>query len=515
MPAAAIYVRVSTEEQARHGYSLSAQAEACRARALALGAAEVQLFTDEGVSGSLLSRPGLNALREAVRTRAVEAVVVWDPDRLSRNLSHQLLLTEEIERARIRLEFVNFEWKNTPEGQLFYALRGAIAQYEKEKIRERTSRGRLQKAKQGKLPLAFRPYGYDYDPATALLAPSPSEAGVVADMYRWLLDEGEGPAAIARRLNALGVTARKGGRWHRAVVRQVLANPVYMGVFFANRWDAAGVSLNRHRPPAERVHPALRPEVEWVAVEVPPLVEPERWREAQGVLERARRLWAGRPRAFYLLSGLLACGRCGRPMSGVMATDWGRKRRKYTCRQSSGPAGCGRAVVAEPLEEAVWGAVLDLVGDPDRLLAALPSQARSSGGDGGRELAALAEALAQAEKGRQGVLALLEQGLLPPAEAAGSLHRVQTRLAELASRKQALEQAAAQAARAAAVDPVVWRRAAEEALARYRSGAGPEPVERKQLVRMVVERAVAGEGAVAVQVRWPLPAQDLPLTPKS
>jgi site-specific DNA recombinase len=178
MPAAAVYVRVSTEDQARHGYSLQAQVEACRARAEALGASDVKVFADEGVSGALLARPGLNALREAVRSRAAALVVVWDPDRLSRNLSHQLLLTEEIEQARVRLEFVNFEWKSTPEGQLFYALRGAIAQYEKEKIRERTGRGRLQKARQGKLPAAFRPYGYDYDPGASLLVVKPEEAQV-------------------------------------------------------------------------------------------------------------------------------------------------------------------------------------------------------------------------------------------------------------------------------------------------------------------------------------------------
>jgi site-specific DNA recombinase len=341
MSVAGIYVRVSTEDQAKHGYSLAAQTEACRARALALGAADVRLFADEGVSGALLARPGLTALREAVGARQLDVVVVWDPDRLSRNLSHQLLITEEIERARVRLEFVNFEWKNTPEGQLFYALRGAIAQYEKEKIRERTGRGRLQKAKQGRLPAAFRPYGYDYDPRTALLVPRPDEVPIVQEMFRWFLSEGEGPAAIARRLNQLGVPSRKGGRWHRTVVRQILSNPVYTGIFHANRYDAAGVSLNRHRPPAERVSPSLRPESDWVPVPVPALIDPDDWRRTQALLEQARRLWAGRPRAAYLLSGLLTCGRCGMSMSGFVGTDWGTRRRKYTCRRSGAAGGSG------------------------------------------------------------------------------------------------------------------------------------------------------------------------------
>ncbi|HYF94170.1 MAG TPA: recombinase family protein [Symbiobacteriaceae bacterium] len=482
MPVAAVYVRVSTEDQARHGYSLGAQTEACRARAEALGALQVQIFADEGVSGALLSRPGLTALREAVAVHSVDLVVVWDPDRLSRNLSHQLLLTEEIERARVRLEFVNFEWKNTPEGQLFYALRGAIAQYEKEKIRERTSRGRLQKAKQGRLPAAFRPYGYDYDPHTALLVPNPAEVPVVQRIYRWLLEEGEGPGAIARRLNLLGIPARKGGRWHRTVIRQILANPVYTGIFHANRWDTAGCSLNRHRPEAERVAPSLRPEAEWVPVAVPALVEPADWREAQGRLEQARRLWSGKARAEYLLSGLLTCGRCGMSMSGFVGVDWGVKRRKYTCRRSraAGGAGgwCGQALAAEPLEQAIWSRLAAALADPDELQAAAGDRADRR--DLEQELAAVEVALLQAEKGRANLLALLEQGLLPAGEAVESLGRVKHRVAALTARQRELQTALSTPA-APAIDP--GRLASF--LTEFRAGRLPM-AERKRLVRELV-----------------------------
>jgi site-specific DNA recombinase len=508
---AAIYVRVSTEDQARHGYSLSAQVEACRGRAAALGATEMLAFSDEGVSGALLVRPGLDGLREAVRERRVELVVLWDPDRLSRNLSHQLLLTEEIERARIRLEFVNFEWKATPEGQLFYALRGAIAQYEKEKIRERTSRGRLQKAKEGKLPLAFRPYGYAYDSDTALLTVNPEEAAVVGQIFRWLLEEGEGPNGIARRLNQLGVPARKGGRWHRAVVRQILANPVYTGIFWCNRWDAAGVSLNRHRPPAERVSPTLRPEGEWLPVPVPALIDPSRWQQAQALLAGARRLWAGRPRADYLLSGLLLCGRCGRSMSGFAGTDWGVKRRKYTCRRGSeGDRGgaCGRAVAAEPLEAAVWDSMLDWLGADLEALRATAAGAVVPVGAAGGELTAIAEAVAQAERGRTGVMGVLEQGLMPAAEAAAALQRIQERLAGLEQRRAELEAAegARAAARAAAgsgaPDRAAWAKTAAGALSRFREGAGLDAAERRRLVRLLVARVEVGEEELTLHARW-------------
>ncbi|MHB1956024.1 MAG: recombinase family protein, partial [Sulfobacillus sp.] len=62
---AGIYLRVSSEDQAQHGYSLMAQRDSCVAKARALGAVEVSEFADEGVPGTLLDRPGLGALRQA------------------------------------------------------------------------------------------------------------------------------------------------------------------------------------------------------------------------------------------------------------------------------------------------------------------------------------------------------------------------------------------------------------------------------------------------------------------
>ena len=111
---AAVYIRVSTEEQAVHGYSLSEQKEACCKRAKELGADEVLVFADEGVSGAVLDRPGLNALRDAVDSGQVECIILRDPDRLSRKLAHQLFLSEEFEKAGVRLEFLDFEGKTTP-----------------------------------------------------------------------------------------------------------------------------------------------------------------------------------------------------------------------------------------------------------------------------------------------------------------------------------------------------------------------------------------------------------------
>lgn len=95
LPAAAIYARVSTEDQGR-GFSISTQIEACQKLADQEGYSvpESHLLIDEGISGTTMERPGLRRLRELVNTKAIAAVIVYDPDRLSRKLGHQLVLFE-------------------------------------------------------------------------------------------------------------------------------------------------------------------------------------------------------------------------------------------------------------------------------------------------------------------------------------------------------------------------------------------------------------------------------------
>lgn len=446
MTVAAIYVRVSTEDQAQK-YSLDAQREACSHKALELGAAQVIEFSDPGVSGELLERPGLSRLRDAVASGAVGLLVALDPDRLARKLGLQIALTEELERAGCRLDFVEFEWKNTAEGQLYYHMRGAFAQYEKAKIKRRTAYGRVQKARRGQLPLRFQPYGYRFDPEGDTLLVAEREASVVREMFRWVVEEGLGPHAIARRLHLLGVPTPGGGRaWYRSTVARMLANPVYMGRFLANRYDTNGMGLNRHVEPERRVRCKVRPEAEWIAVPVPGIVEAGYWARAQAVLgcgagdqsatERRRRA-PGRERSPYLLSGLIRCGECGQRMHGCRTY-----RRYYTCRSSDGArrGGCGHWVPAEALEGHVWAAAWGALFDPAALAEAyLAAQGRGGPGEAlAAEAAQLDRALARKERARQAFLLAMARGELEPGEAAEALGAINADLEALRARRDGL-----------------------------------------------------------------------------
>ena len=99
MRRAAIYARVSSEDQAKHGYSLPDQVAECERRARELEAEPAPPFIDDGISGSTLDRPALQRLRDEVEAGSFDLVITLDPDRLSRDLRHLLALTDEIESS--------------------------------------------------------------------------------------------------------------------------------------------------------------------------------------------------------------------------------------------------------------------------------------------------------------------------------------------------------------------------------------------------------------------------------
>ncbi|MCK9524877.1 MAG: recombinase family protein [Limnochordia bacterium] len=269
----AIYARVSTEEQAKHGFSIPAQIRECQDR---IGDVRALVFADEGVSGETLQRPALEQLRRRIKDGEIGNVYCLDPDRLSRKLLHQLLLTEEWERYGVSLSFVNGDYSKTPEGNLFYALRGAISEFEKAKITERMCRGRREKARQGRVLRDFQIYGYDFDKSTDQLIINAQEAAIVEQIFAWLttpLPGVHGISGIARTLTRRGVPTKRGAAiWHRQVVRQILSNRTYVGEFYQNRWDTTNKPV---RP---------RPKEEWIFIPCPAIIDPETFAQAQLVL---------------------------------------------------------------------------------------------------------------------------------------------------------------------------------------------------------------------------------------
>src|SRR4028119_1341338 len=162
---AILYARVSTDEQARSGYSLAQQMEALREYAAREGYEVLEEVTDPGQSGASLERPGMDRVRDIVAAGGVSVVLAQDRDRLAREPAYHYLLRREFAERGTKLRALNDRGDDSPEGQLTDGILDQLAKFERAKTAERRRRGKKQKARQGKLISTNAAYGFRYNAA--------------------------------------------------------------------------------------------------------------------------------------------------------------------------------------------------------------------------------------------------------------------------------------------------------------------------------------------------------------
>jgi len=382
---AAAYARVSTERQEQQE-TIASQLEALR-RAAKDGGYDLPPefeFIDEGYSGARLDRPALDRLRDLVADGAVDVVLIYAPDRLARQYAYQVVVLDELKRAGCEVIFLNRAFSQNPEEQMLLQIQGVFAEYERALITERTRRGRLFAARQGRVNWGGTPpYGYTClrktESAPQQLSINETEAAVVRQMYRWLVEEELSSYAIQKRLTERGVPTRHRNTqgWCQSTVIGMLRNPLYKGEAFYNRTQRADARRARGPRGLKDVRPGnlrsrgLRPPEEWIAVRVPALIDPELWAQAQVQLATNReRATRHNTKHDYLLRSLLTCGKCGRRMIGVWSRLGGGR---YVCsvrypRRTAWSCD-GRSVSAAKVEPLVWEYVRELLSNPELLRA--------------------------------------------------------------------------------------------------------------------------------------------------
>lgn len=303
----AVYARVSTDEQAEHGYSLSAQIEQGRVRADRMGADEVVVYSDPAASSITLDRPGLAAMRIAIAQRRHQGVIIWDQDRLSRDAVSALVLRDEILSAGCQLIFLQGGATTAaPDDFLLYGIKALMAQSERLKIRARTMMGRRQKAEMGVMPGKFGLYGYAHDTRTGQITVASEQAEWVQKIFKWCAEERVSTWVIARRLAAAGAASPRGQAWRKETVARMLRNDAYKGTAYVNKYDS-----RRGR--------RLRDREAWIPVAIPPIVAKEVWENAQATLNENRERTQRISSHEALLRGLLTCGRCGKAMRTLIS----------------------------------------------------------------------------------------------------------------------------------------------------------------------------------------------------
>ena len=165
----AIYVRVSSLHQAIEGYSIGQQQDALTKYCEAMNWAIYDVYTDAGFSGGKIDRPAMEKLITDAKMGKFDTVLVYKLDRLSRSVQDTLSLVRDIFNEN-NIGFVSLQENidtSTAMGNLFLTLLSAIAEFEREHIKERMQMGRYGRAKSGKSMMRnLTSYGYRYNKET-------------------------------------------------------------------------------------------------------------------------------------------------------------------------------------------------------------------------------------------------------------------------------------------------------------------------------------------------------------
>lgn len=332
-PSVAIYCRISRDHEGNE-LGVTRQREDCEALAERLGWHVGAILIDDDISAySGKHRPSYEAMLDALRSGAVQAVIAWHPDRLTRHPRELEDLIDLLEKSGARVATVTAGDYDlaTPAGRMVARVVGAVARGESEHKSARLRRQREQAAKMGVPNGGRRPYGYK----KGGMELEPVESKRARQAVDRVL-AGESVRQIALDFNRRGWLSSSGREWTVTAMRTMLAGP---------------------RLAALRVH---RGEVIGDAV-WPALVTKEEHEKLLAAARHPRERKRGRPPA-RLLAGLLVCGECGGKLHSSGHTDIGRR---YLCGVGASTERCGRvAIAARQLEEIVTEAALTVLDSP-------------------------------------------------------------------------------------------------------------------------------------------------------
>lgn len=398
-----IYVRVSTDEQAKEGYSIPAQLRMLNAWAIVKGATDITEYVDDGYSAKNLHRPAVQRLIEDCKARKLDTIIIWRLDRFSRNLRDMLVTIEDVFNP-CGVEFISATENidtSTPSGRLMLNVLGSIAQNERENTSMRTVMVMGDLAKQCK-HLGGRPlYGYAVDDDMHyVLDPIRSEA--VRLIFRMRCSGHSYPEIIAA-LDSAGHKNYSGGAFTKNTLCDMLRNEKYTGVYIYNRAKAAD-------PSGKRNNRSSKPDDQIVRIPggMPAIITREEWEKVNINSKQGREL-GGKNSAkhVYILSGLVYCSKCGGKMT---IANGGKNRdgsywRVYRCKDK-----CVPGVEYKKLDTAVMDYLKDITADPSILNSALSiaeNYCAMSSEDASAESTELRVRLAEAEKSRSNILAFV------------------------------------------------------------------------------------------------------------
>jgi len=357
-----LYIRVSTDEQGKTGYSLEDQLDKLEAHATAQGWEVVARITDNGYSGTDPTRPGLLEVLRLAQEGKIDAALATKRDRFYRSRLLRLATDQDLEDHGVRLIALDDTGHMVADSML-----DSFAEYERTIIRDRLMDGKRRKARKGEIPGGgFAPYGFSWtvnrNSKQAGLAPN--EHMPTVRMIFEMVARGDSLHEIAHALSAVS-TPRGGRRWHPNTIARIIRNECYKGVYYYGKHRTVRTPGRKNK---RRDSPL--PKDEWVAVPVADSGIPHELIDAaRGKLDARYR---PRPKAqsFFELGGMLVCSECGCGITGYSGgfDSKGKAYRYYVCnarKRDKRLCPHGPSWNADKLERRVALRVESLLQDPE------------------------------------------------------------------------------------------------------------------------------------------------------
>lgn len=381
----AIYARVSTDAQAKEG-TIDSQIEALKDYAKAHKLQIAYECLDDGYSGTILDRPGLDQVRDLAQAGSIEGVLILSPDRLSRTQANQIILMEEFKKREVQVIFTNQTFEDTPEGNFMLQIQGALSELERAKILDRMRRGMIHAVKKGQVMGSNAPYGYRYIPKTKTSVGhwevNPDEAKIVRYIYDLYTEKKLKGTQIIKLLNDEAIPSRN-TKWWSSQIYEILKSTTYKGTANMFRYH----SVEQRRTPKsktyrrrKKVGKASRPREEWIEIPVTPIIDEKTWDKAQALLKQnAYQARRNNNKHEYLLRGLVVCGLCGCMAPGYVSNrstyySCGAKRNKNI---TTKPHDELIQVQHKPFDDKVWTGITELLSDPKNLKAQLDKRVQA------------------------------------------------------------------------------------------------------------------------------------------
>lgn len=338
---AAIYTRVSTEDQAREGFSLDVQREVLMGVVKQNGWKLVcsipgkDIYQDDGYSGGTMDRPAFKILRDDASRKLVDVILVYKLDRLNRKLKDLLSFLEELDAFGINIKSATEPFDTTTSaGKFLIHMIGSSAEFERNRLVERVVPGMMMGVKKGHWQGSrYAPFGYRYNKQVKRLEVVPEEAQIVKNMFEMYL-AGSSTSKIAGLLYKEGVPTRSGGKFHTKLISDILHNKVYLGKLVWNKhhYDtkqktSGGKGYRYVKNPSDKVIEVDDVHEKIIDDKIFDLVQERMKKNTKtGTVKFKNNT--------YYLSGVTYCGACGMKYTGVMIVTYhktGIKKPWYRC----------------------------------------------------------------------------------------------------------------------------------------------------------------------------------------